>query len=81
MFSSGVCTEAVSALLALAKISVTDPTLPKSLHGDALLQNHDAPTAGHQGFERTLARLKLNAYWVSMTRDFAENGQSVSNQN
>ena len=49
--------------------SVTVPILPKSLQGDALLQNHDAPTAGHQGFERTLGRLKLNAHWVIMTRD------------
>ena len=49
--------------------AVTVPILPTSLHRDALLRNHDAPTAGHQGFERTLERLRQEAYWVSMARD------------
>ena len=49
--------------------AVTVPILPTSLHRDALLRNHDALTAGHQGFERTLERLRQEAYWVSMARD------------
>ena len=49
--------------------AVTVPILPTSLHRDALLRNHDAPTAGHQGFERTLERLRQEAYWVSMATD------------
>ena len=49
--------------------AVTVPILPTSLHQDALQRNHDAPTAGHQGFERTLERLRREAYWVSMARD------------
>ena len=34
--------------------SVTVPILPTSLHHDTLVRNHNAPTAGHQGVERTL---------------------------
>lgn len=49
--------------------AVTVPILPSSLHRDALFRNHDAPTAGHQGFERTLDRLRQETYWVSMARD------------
>ena len=34
---------------------ITVPVLPKSLYRDALVRSHDVPTAGHQGFEKTLA--------------------------
>ena len=37
---------------------VTIPVLPGSLRREVIYRNHDAPTAGHQGFERTLSRLK-----------------------
>ena len=30
---------------------------------------HDVPGAGHQGFDKTLARVQEEAYWVGMTRD------------
>ena len=49
--------------------AVTVPILPTSLHQDSLQHNHNAPTAGHQGFGRTLERLRQEAFWVSMARD------------
>ena len=42
--------------------AVTVPILPATLHRDAFLRNHDAPTAGHQGFEKTLERLRQEVY-------------------
>ena len=35
----------------------------------ALIRNHNSPTAGHQGAERTLHRLRKEAYWISMAKD------------
>ena len=49
--------------------AITVPILPTALRQAALQHNHDAPTAGHQGFERTLDRLRQEAYWVSMAKD------------
>ena len=49
--------------------AVTVPILPASLQKQALIRNHDAPTAGHLGSERTLQRLRHEAYWVSMAKD------------
>ena len=39
------------------------------IHKEALWWIHDAPTAGHQGVEKTLDRLWQEVYWVSMARD------------
>ena len=47
----------------------TVPILPVSLRTEAICHNHDTPSAGHQGVEKTLDRLRLNAYWVGMGRD------------
>ena len=30
---------------------------------------HDAPSSGHQGVNKTLARLRQEAYWVGMAED------------
>ena len=49
--------------------AVTVPILPASLHQEALQRNHNAPAAGHQGVERTLDRVRREAYWVGMARD------------
>ena len=49
--------------------SVLVPILPTSLHHEALWRNHDAPSAGHQGTEKTLHRIRQEAYWVGMPRD------------
>ena len=46
------------------------PILPAALRQEALRRNnHDEPTAGHQGVEKTLDRLQQEVYWVSMARD------------
>ena len=45
------------------------PILLKSLRLEALCRSHKALTAGHQGFERTLFRLRQEAYWVNMNTD------------
>jgi len=51
---------------------VTVPFLPPDLRRDALKRNHDAPTAGHMGTEKTLDRLRRDAFWVNMARDVEE---------
>ena len=48
---------------------ITVPILPPSLQQKALTLSHDIPTAGHLGIDKTLDRLRRNAYWVNMTRD------------
>ena len=48
---------------------VTVPVLPQCLQGDALYRCHDAPSAGHQGFRKTLENLRNKAYWVHMVSD------------
>jgi len=48
---------------------VTVPLLPSSSQQDALSRNHDAPTAGHLGAEKTLKRLRRDAFWVNMAKD------------
>jgi len=48
---------------------VTVPVLPPSLQQEALKLSHDVPTAGHQGVEKTLEKLRRIAYWVNMARD------------
>ena len=45
------------------------PILPPNLRRAALSKCHDAPGAGHLGPEKTLERLRTQAYWVGMTRD------------
>ena len=42
------------------------PVLPSSLQPGALQRNHDVPTAGHQGFDKTLQRLRREAIWLVM---------------
>ena len=49
--------------------AITVPILPTALRQAALQHNDDAPTAGHQCFERTLDRLRQEAYWVCMAKD------------
>ena len=47
--------------------SITVPILPHSLQQDALCCSHDAPATGHQGIEKTLERLRRQAYRVNMS--------------
>eukprot|EP00731_Ephydatia_muelleri_P019885 Em0012g710a len=48
---------------------ISVPVLPESLQREALQRNHDAPSAGHQGIEKTLQRLKQEAFWANMAKD------------
>ena len=48
---------------------ITVPVLPPSAQHDALRLSHDVPTAGHQGVEKTLQKLRKVAYWVNMAKD------------
>jgi len=43
--------------------------VPKSLRETVLRENHDAPSAGHIGSRRTIARLAARYYWSGMRRD------------
>ena len=51
---------------------VTVPILPESLRHHALLRCHNIPTAGHQGADKTLARLKTGAYWIGVAQDIEQ---------
>lgn len=42
---------------------------PTSLRGTLLSYYHDHPTAGHLGFSKTLARLRLRFFWPKMAAD------------
>ena len=48
---------------------ITVPIIPPSLRPQLLQQTHDTPSAGHQGFDKTLQRLQQEAYWVGMAHD------------
>ena len=48
---------------------ITVPVIPPSLQPKLLHQTHDEPSAGHQGFDKTLNRLQQQAYWVGMASD------------
>ena len=48
---------------------ITVPIIPDSLRHDALHRCHDSPTAGHQGIDKSMERLRQVAYWVNMARD------------
>ena len=61
--------------------TITVPILPHSLQHEALLHNHDAPDSGHQGADKTLERLYMEAYWVSMASDVDRHCQEYSSAN
>ena len=48
--------------------TITVPVMPTSLQEVALHSSHDIISAGHQGTEKTLDRLKRMAYWVGMAK-------------
>ncbi|KAL6417431.1 hypothetical protein ACFW04_012743 [Cataglyphis niger] len=45
--------------------------VPRDGRGDILRQYHDAPTAGHGGVAKTIARIAERFYWPGMFRDIA----------
>ena len=48
---------------------LTVPVMPHSLQQQALQHSHNDPSAGHQGADKTLARLQEEYYWVNMSQD------------
>ena len=48
---------------------ISVPVFPESLQREALQRNHNAPSACHQGVEKTLQRLKQEAFWANMAKD------------
>ena len=44
----------------------------------ALICNHDIPTARHQGAERTLHRLQKEEYWISTAKDVERHCQECT---
>lgn len=50
------------------RILINDQELIKQI----LYDNHDAPTAGHQGFERTYNKIKYHYYWENMKNDIKD---------
>ena len=57
---------------------VTVPIVPPSLRHVALTRCHDAPSAGHMGAERTLERLRQEAYWIGMAGDVERHCQECN---
>lgn len=45
--------------------------VPKSARPKVLQENHDAPTAGHLGIAKTIARVAKRYYWPGMFREVA----------
>ena len=58
--------------------SVTIPVIPLSLQQQILHQVHDIPSAGHQGYLKTLSHLKEEAYWPGMAVDVQKYCQECS---
>ena len=54
------------------------PLYPAALQKEALHRNHDIPTAGHQGADKTLQRLRQEAYWVNMASDVHRHCESCT---
>ena len=45
------------------------PLIPDSERPTILQSNHNSPTPGHQGIDKTLNRIRQVAYWVNMAQD------------
>ncbi len=48
-----------------------DLVVPESMRFDAMAANHDLPSSGHQGIDRTKKRMKERVYWYGMGKDIA----------
>ena len=49
--------------------AITVPVLPARLCKEYLTLWHDSATGGHQGWHKTLHKLRMEAYWVNMAQD------------
>ena len=47
----------------------TVPVIPSALCQQVLQKNHDIPSSGHLGADKTLSRLQNEAYWAGMSVD------------
>ena len=52
--------------------SIPRIVVPSSLKEVILAQEHSIPTAGHQGVNRTVARVAVSYFWVGWRRDVAD---------
>ena len=46
-----------------------DMILPESLKGEAVRLNHDLPSSGQQGRDRTRGPIKEKFFWYGLTQD------------
>ena len=58
--------------------SITVPVIPLLLQQQILHQVHNIPSSGHQGYLKTLGRLKEEAYWPGMAADVQKYCQECS---
>ncbi|KAJ8910889.1 hypothetical protein NQ315_014217 [Exocentrus adspersus] len=59
----------------LTEPDLSDPwklCVPTPLRRTVLQENHDAPSAGHMGIAKTIARIAQRYYWPGMFRDVAK---------
>ena len=49
--------------------AITVPVLPACLCKEYLTLCHDSATGGHQGWHKTLYKLRRESYWVNMAQD------------
>ena len=50
-----------------------DMILPESLKGEAVRLNHDLPSSGHQGRDRTRGLIKEKFFWYGLTQNVNNN--------
>ena len=57
--------------------------VPQSLQQEVIKFNHDIPSAGHAGINRTLSKIKARYFWYGLTRDVKDyiRACAVCNQN
>ena len=48
---------------------MTVPVIPQALRQQILQKNHDLPSSGHLGADKTLSQLQNEAYWAGMSVD------------
>lgn len=46
--------------------------VPQPLRSKVMTENHDAPTSGHLGIAKTIARVAENYYWPGMNSEIAK---------
>ena len=61
--------------------AITVPVLPACLRKEYLRLCHDSATGGHQGWHKTLHKLRREAYWVNMAQDAVESATFVNGPN